>query len=608
MIKIPSTDKKFSQPNRGDVLGSFWSTWNIDLQDNLGAIRVGNRLKIMGKTGDSGLTNLGVPVAFTEFYNVIACIAGSRIFFSSAYTPNMTFSEDASTNAHTNYSSDSDDLCNFNSTLCSLNCTAGKIYSLDAPGGTWTQRVSVIGGGVNGLLAYFQKFNRLYVVSGGNIHSCDTTWTVSTTGTPYDLTFTNNNDGGNIQCVAPASDRIWIGMKKTTSNVGSDNYADNPTCSIYEWDGISNQVTKEYKIPTIGVMSIIMRRDIPIVIDTEGVLREFDGQGFKEIGRLPLQRGQSLIVSLTPAWTQNFIHPRGLAVTKDNTILALINNKTTFGFSSGQIYDNLPSGIWEFDGNGNASHRNAFTLMPISSTSVTDHGQNKVNYVGSLGYIRIPATSAYGFSTLFAGAEYFTDASSTKDAIFVDAPTPTTTSTYPEGQKYGYFVTPFMQSSQVLDTWKSAFVRYRQFLNAADKIIVKYRTTKSIALQFTLTWVSGTSFTTTTDLSSYINQEVEVLQGTGSGKCSHIVSVVNNSGIYTVTVDETYTGVGTSTAKARVLNFIKASFVADQVSEAHRFVIGENSARIQIKVCMQFTGDNEVDELAIVNDTQQPLA
>lgn len=608
MIQIPDPAKKtFSQVNRGNILGNLWSTFNIDLQDNLGAVRVGNRMKILGKTGDTNLTNFGIPVAQTAFGGKIFTIGGARVFKSDKLTPDMAFSEDSSTNARTDWVAGSDDLCNFNATLVGLNSTQGKLYSLNAAsGGTWTTRSTLAGGG--GQLRHFSRFNRLYVSQGSRMQSIDTSYSVSTSGGSYDLSFTNADDGGTVRTFECASDRIWIGMIRGASGGVADNSNPNPWCSVYEWDGISNQYTKQYKIPALGVVAIVIRNDIPIIMDTEGVWREFSGNGFKEIGRLPLRRGESLLVSGNIDFVSGFIHPRGMAVTKDNTILALINNRPYFDSSNTMpYYENLPSGIWECDGVGSAVHKHSLSYMPIASTSVTDHGQNRLSAVGSLAYIKDPSSSAYGINTLFAGGEFYTNASSVNQALWCDAPFPTQLVTNPEGQKYGYFVTPFFQAAEAQDMWKKVWLKYRQFLDSGDKIVLKYRVREPIPLLASITWASTTTFTTSTDLTSYVGYEVEILQGTGGGKCSHIVSVVNNSGTYTVTVDETYTGVGTSTAKARIQNWTKCGSVSDQTSEYKEFSVGKPAMRFQLKVCMQFTGPDEVYEASIINGPQVPL-
>jgi hypothetical protein len=624
MIKIPDPIKGFVQSNRTNTLGNIyapgfsniWATFNMDFFVNLGAARVSDRLKLLGKTGDSGFTNLdGTPTAILEWSGRIWFIGGSRLFRSSTAstgTAQITFAEDDNTGARTSYISSQDDLCAFNSTLVATDNSSGKIYSLNIPtSGTWTDRGVLFSSAAQ--LGYFKKFNRLYALDYGNnkISSVDTSWVISSTAGTYSVSFVAD-DGGIPQCMAMGSDRIWIGFKRGTAGATASNNSQQ-FCSVVEWDGISAQITKEYKIPAQGIMSIVMRQDVPVVMDTNGILREYNGTAFVEIGRLPLRLNESLITTNQPGWVYNFIHPRqGLVITKDNTILAYINALNATNYSTSlTINENLSSGIWEFDGKGSATHKQSISYMPTSSTSVTDHGQSFISEAGSFANIKISSVSTYGINSYFIGAKYYTDATTTTYGIFMDAPTSTTLSTYPEGQKYGYFVSTWGSAPSVQENWQKVWLNFKQLLNNTDKIVVKYRLTEASPTEATITWTSTTTFTTTTDLSAYWTSgtggEVEIIRGKGGGKCAHITSIVNNSGTYTVTVDETYAGCTSGTAQARFQNWIKSGSYSSQTDESAPFPVMKSSSRIQIKVCLQFTGDNELFDVNIISQTLQPM-
>ncbi len=96
-----------------------------------------------------------------------------------------------------------------------------------------------------------------------------------------------------------------------------------------------------------------------------------------------------------------------------------------------------------------------------------------------------------------------------------------------------------------------------------------------------------------------VGYEVEVIQGTGSGKCAHITGVTG-SGTYTVTLDDDFTGVS-GTAKIRIQNWIKSGVESSQSDEFYKFLIGVTGERVQFKCCMLFTGENEIYELAVTD-------
>jgi hypothetical protein len=88
--------------------------------------------------------------------------------------------------------------------------------------------------------------------------------------------------------------------------------------------------------------------------------------------------------------------------------------------------------------------------------------------------------------------------------------------------------------------------------------------------------------------------------------------VVNNSGTYTVTVDETYTGASSQTAKARFQKWVKIGKVdsARGLIKAWQQlpINNSNENRIQIKCCMSFTGNGEFYGMIINSNTNVKIA
>lgn len=598
MIIIPNRQtKEVSQKNRGNILGDFWSTWNIDLQTNPGAIRVGTKFKTNVTTVASA--NLGFPVAIQYFDSRIWAICGDRIFKGNGATDLITpLVEDASTGFVITYNKDGADMITFNSELVAAADT--KVWSKAANGagtGAWTERGStMLTAGTNHKMVYFKKFNRLYVVDNTTkIKSIDNSWNVALTG---DYAIDLGVDVGTIVTMVATSDRIFIATVRQ-AGAGTNSIS---KASILEWDGVSNQVSNEIKIEAEGIVAMILLGNIPYVLDSNGVLREYQGTSFDEVGRLPLDK--EFLANAVSVFNDRFTHPNGIISTKNGTIMVLVNN--LIGDSAGSINENFPSGIWEWDRNNGFMHKHALTLQGVSTTTITDNGQNRIVKAGALANTNVYSQSASGRPTLMCGAQYYTDASTTTFAVFVDAPIPTDNATTTESKKYGYYVTNWLQSQNLKDVWTKFAIKFRRLLNSSDRIIIKYRTIETDPTYISMTWVNTTSFTTTTDLSTLVGYEVEIIQGTGSGKCAHISSV-SGSGTFTVTLDEAFTGVTTGTAKARVQAWKKAFEVSDQLVESKIVGIGAISERIQLKVCMDFIGNNELHELIIISSANQAL-
>lgn len=595
IILPPRETKRLVQTNRGKIFGNLWSSFNLELQDSPGLIRVGTKMKL--NTGSGTQANLGFPVAIQYFDTRMWALCGDRVFKNNASDAITAFVEDASTNFVTTYDKNYADMLTFNQTLVA---TADTILWSKATGsgtGAWTNR-GTLTTSTNHKLCYFKKYNRLYVMDNKiEIKSTDTSWTALTTSGNYYINL--GDEVGRAITMVATSDRIFIGTLKPTNNI--DNAVQK--AAILEWDGISNQISVEHKIESQGVLAMTLLNDIPYIMDANGVLRAFTGNSFQEVGRLPVTK--EMLSSARSTFNERFIHPNGLISTKNGTILALINN--LISDNAGSVNENMASGIWEWSQENGFVHKTSITYQPVATTTITDNGQNRVAKVGAIANTDIYSTSASGRGTMMCGAQYYTDASSTAFGLFVDAPIPTDNVTTTESKKFGYFVTQWIQSPNLKEIWQKVAVKYRKLLDSSDRIIVKYRTTEASPSYVDITWVNTTSFTTTTDVSALTGYEVEIIQGTGSGKCAHITSVSYSAPNYTVNLDETFTGVTTGTAKARLQAWTKVLEVSDQVTESVMTTLGKISERIQLKVCMQFTGDGEVHEVILVNTANQKL-
>ncbi len=196
------------------------------------------------------------------------------------------------------------------------------------------------------------------------------------------------------------------------------------------------------------------------------------------------------------------------------------------------------------------------------------------------------------------GAQIYTNASSTTNAIFID-------DSLDAIQKKGYFVTDWFEITEnsIAGDWERWWASYRKFLNYTDKMTFKYRVSEETPVEASITWVNTTSFTVLNSavvVSNYWTSgtggEVEILQGTGSGSCAHITNAVNNAGTWTVTIDEEITGVTTGTAKARFQKWVKIepAQALNQIDAFNSWAVGtDTTPRIQIKGCFTLTGEGE---------------
>lgn len=596
-MQIPADSKlkKLIQLNNSNVLGDLWATYGLDLTENEGVVRLGKRLVLNTNTSDvAEMTSY--PAAFRIFMGSKYAIAGASAVgyaFSQGTTyPSATlFSKVTGSNTPTKVDSIYSDMEVLDSVLYVSQNDTTVSYTTD--GSTWGS-MSTVGnsGSVHLMTAYA---SRMYMTNlFCKILSWNTSRTVVDTG---QFTLDLGNSAANvITFLRSSSNRIWIGTVNTTGGKGY----------IYEWDGSTTQVQKAYRLESTGALSCVIKDDVPYVVDTNGSLLVWNGGTFKKLTQFN-RRNNQLLSNATSSQNNRFIHPNGMSLI-NGKINILINGRNYN--SSVNQEETISSGVWEYDEAKGLYHKYAFGSSRAAGT-IVDYGQSYLSGVGALSELN-PSSNAGGRNgTFLAGSTYYTDATNTSSGIFFDDSNDTerkggwliSTKLRPESSKLG----PTISS-----IWKKFYLSHRKLLNAADRIVVKYRSTEQEPTTMTITWASTTSFTTTdTNMANYaVGDEVEVVQAIGGGICSHITAIVNNAGTYTVTVDETHTS-ATGTAKARFQKWIKMLEVNDQTSTWNQAGFPASggmplaSTWIQLKVWMVFTGQDELEILTVVDTPSQ---
>ena len=581
---IPQNKIILKQNGYGKSLGDISSSFNLDLTSNYGAIRT-TGMKLV--TSNATQTDLDVPVSF-QFYNGSYYALCDDFVFRGGDVMSDAFQKDTRTNAPDGEPNDArDDMKVFNGSLYVSSST--EVFKLT--GSTWSSPVTT---GITSSVHLLEAWeDRLYITNGGTkVFSINTSDVISATGTAtFDTKL--NNDEWAITMIKASSSSLWIGLLNYKNGEGL----------VYQWDGeTENTYTNLYKVPN-GVAAGVIKDNIPYIMDFSGKLLAFSGGSFQEVGRLFKEKKQ-LFYGSSDSNNDRFMHPNGMSITPNNTIKFLISNQLN-NVTDFRAYENdIPSGIYEYDPQIGIYHNYSPSYSAVNTTTVTDYGQQRLDRNTTSGalYVRyanqINEVSDNG--TLLAGFRYQTNASAgTNFGIFIDDNLDTT-------QKFGYLVTTRQQAEQVIETWKSVYASYKRLNNATDKIVVKYRTDELPSTEATITWVTESSFTTTTNISAYgEDNEVQVIQGRGSGKSSQIATISEAGGTYTVTLDDSYAG-ASGTAKCLLSNFKKAGEISIAGGDDRWKEMPTNqdniSYWIQYKVCLQFTGENELYRIRAINE------
>lgn len=588
MIKIPQ-NSQFIQSNQSDVLGSLVGSFNLDLTTNLAKTRVTRTIRTTNQTTNTDLTSYAV--GFKIFNNGsstrIWTVAGSKVHSSpSAISPNSQFSADTTTSSPVTCNSTASDIEVFNGALYVTTYDGAGDKLVKNTGSLWT--VNGTGLGAQSATHMMTVYaSRLYMIGNGprTIYSMNTSDVIATSGSNT-LTLESNY---RITFLRSSSNRIWIG---TIASSGKG--------YVYEWDGTSSQATRSYRLEAQGALACVIKDDVPWIMDTNGRLCVYSNGTFVEAARLPVNN--KYLLNATNTVNDRFIHPNGMTLS-EGRINLLIRN--TNGDSASSIEEYCPSGVWEYDSQIGLYHKLSLSYTWKDTNTITDYGQNRVSGVGAIADMKLTNSSGNSTGNIIIGATVYKDASSTDAGVWTndtfDAVTGSTGEKATQG--FGYFVTTKIDASKVEDMWQKAYVFHEKFLTTSDKIVVKYRLEQEPATAASITWVNTNTFTTFTDVSDYVEgDEVEITQGTGGGFCAHITNIQAGAGpSYIVTLDETFTGVTTGTAKARFQKWRKAGVIQD--AETFDGVpIGESSDWIQLKVGMLSTGKNEIRKLGLVNE------
>jgi hypothetical protein len=288
----------------------------------------------------------------------------------------------------------------------------------------------------------------------------------------------------------------------------------------------------------------------------------------------------------TPVVLETNTEPGGL---KSGTVYYTINaSSSTFKLASTRTLALAGTAI-DVTSQGSGTHN--FFFVPNS-----DFGQSLVDSPGSVIVLetppRYPALGTTACFTLDAPSRNVTDSYDTIN-VLVDGP-----------ENRGHIVTSKIFSSNVTDTFNSVTVKARGLTKDIDKVVVKYRVEDASPLAYPVkfstssdcgTWASSSSFTVPDsfrDLSYVeVGDEVEFIQGAGSGYLAHVTAISLATGTWTVTIDEAIENIAASdTCRMVFTNFKKIGTMTSSDPGYKRFGIGKKGKFLQLKLEMRGNG------------------
>ena len=200
----------------------------------------------------------------------------------------------------------------------------------------------------------------------------------------------------------------------------------------------------------------------------------------------------------------------------------------------------------------------------------------------------------------------------------------TTLQTFAFGENRGDFVTQKIFSTNIEDVFNEVIVKAGNIFNTNDKVVVKYRTTDRDGMPIStaqlhggfkfgsVLWTSSTTFTT--NANNYaewknvaVGDEVAFFSGGAAGWLAHITDISESSGVFTVTIDETYGFYASGdSSNVAVQNWTKLGVLTSTDGVLQKeFNINEKGNWIQFK--FELRGVNtRIEELQVINKTHLP--
>jgi len=564
-IIIPTKEKQFQQLNKNKYNGNIWSSFNMDFK--YGDMRLAPRGLLSETNRDEA--SIGIPTDFTSISGVTLCSTTADAIFagSSGVTGWTTVAEDDVEPACDSTSSVA--LFNGHGYISSSNNIAEWIPGASVDIDWWT---TVVGGA--SLSSYAHPlcvgFNNLMLVGDNhNISEVDIEETLYADVVKLPEAY-------EILWIISASDKYWIGTKTAGTNRSQKS-------AVFSWDGSSDNFNYEYILNAGIVYAGALIDDVLHITTDRGDLLKFNGGGFTRVATFPWYSEDYLLYHSSSHADQP-IHRNGMTVIGDDLYIMVDTKPYTWG--SQKYIENAPAGIWKYDG---VSLHHFASVSESKAASILDYGQKYITSPSAIKGLYIGDN--YSQETLFYGSRTKND-DNDYTMQYLDYQTLAGTSYH---ASRGYVITPRFEATEIEETWDKMFIKSDN--KTGGSIIVKYRIEEEFNWTGEGTWADTTSFTSTDTGCSELAEgdEIEILNGIGGGIITTIKTISFSTPTYTITVDDTITGItATDTFYFKPNNFTLLDTISATDTGVKELPINLDSQWIQFRLEIRSGGDTPI--------------
>lgn len=598
-INIP-TGGQWTQPNQSDLLGSLFSTRNINL-DVPGLIKLSKRSTYYSRSvigaGDMGRINAIVYGNFgattssssgTEAYHFITS-NGTTGFIYKTENDASYFEQITNASTPTTITSKCDAISWNGGLWVATGNSTSKVCSLVA--GTWTSGLTSVNASNNSLCQ--SSINNYLLIGNANVLHQRTTGGTDSTPVTLPAQF-------NIEWIRSSNRRTYIGTRTNDSS----------NARVFFWDESPGGASDSYEVDCQWILSGLFVDNDFYIFTCDGRLMIYNGGGFTQVACLPIYRflKNSLVTDSQIYGTFSntdylTMAQRGMDLV-DGKIHINLDGKIKIPTGTGtyRYYNCMPSGIWVYNGDETLYHKYGATIdtgdfdfLQQNYSSAVAPGAilgMRLGYVGD----SMPASSSR--SVLWFGAS---PTATTIASGFNSALTITT------GTNRGQFETEKIPSSAIAGNAVKVWCVYYGLFTSADKILFKYKDQEKENYPLSIynistapcTWTSTTTFTSTNSQFSQVEvgEMITILNGAGGGCSAHVSSITNNAGTYTVVLDEAIPGVVANyTFSCTVDNYKRVETEIDYTEENSYkdIVIKQNKPETFTQILVELRGESTV--------------
>lgn len=577
-------DKQWRGLFPGNYSGSLWKTRNIDLDVSQGRVAVSGLGKVLTDDADSNMSNLGIATKFLRsnadatdrFWAVCGNgVTGGRLFKTASASPFATWAEETQGTGDTPPTTALDmeifETLNGEQQLLAVLPTDVALLNSPATANRWDVNwgTTVAAPAIvltTATLHPIARLQRLIAIGNGTaLQTIDKNSVVVNSRLVMPT-------GYSIRNIYASSDRFWIGLE----NVFGGN------ARIIEWDGTSLTYNNEYELVGSIPLTGFIVQNIPYFITNLGHIHRFMGGSFEIVQSFPVSEEMKEMNKELAGSEGELISTYGSSVSKKVAYILLNTSITTMQNSRRQ-----DAGIWKFDiGTLNLYHHTGLSASKAAGATL-DFGQSPLSAVGGLLITNV--SPSIQNPVWIAGGTYhsayddtdISETGATKEAIFRSTRNDLRVSgTFSPNR--GYFVTPYFPIEEIEAMWEGIWLKFRKFIDADNRIVVKGRVVEpkeladadvSVSLprfvQKSGVWATTTTFTCAVPAGVEVGDEIEVMSGNGAMHCAHITvlsATPDNSTSITVTVDDaipTLNASGSRGALFRFDNWLKMAEITD---------------------------------------------